>query len=306
MTLIILGEELPRSYSVEMSVEALMWVSATITTLMIVFTMSILIAANRGHTIDIAESKLEKMQEEMLFDRYSMDRFYSYADSMFAEYAKQAGILQARMARLETLGSRLANMADFTEFDFTTPPALGGPEDYQASDVGQVDVVALAKDWKKHLQQRQDELSAIETLLADKQLHKDSYVSGKPIRTGWLTSGFGKRIDPFTGRLAMHKGVDYTNKEGTDIHAVASGVVSRSELNGSYGRMVEIDHGNGLVTRYGHNKVNLVKVGDVVSKGQVIAKMGSTGRSTGNHVHFEVLKQGRAVDPIQYIYRKEL
>lgn len=283
-----------------------MWLLAAVTALFFIFILSILIAISRGHTLDIAGKNIAWMQEQMLIEQYKIDQFYAYADSVFVEYAKQAGTLQARMTRLEALGGRLADMADFTEFDFTSEPAFGGPETSSSGDAGSVNILALSRELKKHMQQREEELLAIESLLSDKQLHRDSYVAGKPVETGWLTSGFGRRIDPFTGKMALHAGVDYTGSEGADIRAVASGVVSWAGLHDTYGRMVEIDHGSGLSTRYAHNKANNVKVGDVVSKGQVVAQMGSSGRSTGNHVHFEVLRQGRAVDPIQYIYRKEL
>lgn len=308
MKLIVLGDELPRSYSFELSVEGLMWVSAVIASALLILLLSIWIAVDRGSRIDLTQAKMAKMQEQLLFEQYELDEFYSYADSVFIEYAKQTGTLQARVARLEALGSRLAEMADFTEFDFNTAPAFGGPEEKTPTKnaLTQVNVLDISRQLTRHLQQREAELKAIESLLADKQIHKDTYLAGKPVDTGWLTSGFGKRIDPFNGRAAWHNGVDYTSQEGTDIRAVASGIVMWSGDRTGFGNMVEIDHGDGFVTRYAHNKNNDVAVGDVVSKGQIIAQMGSTGRSTGNHVHFEVLKQGKAVDPIQYIYRKAL
>jgi murein DD-endopeptidase MepM/ murein hydrolase activator NlpD len=307
MKLIVLGDELPRSYSFELSVEGLMWISAVIASSLLILLLSIWIAVDRGTRIDLTQAKMATMQEQLLFEQYELDEFYSYADSVFVEYAKQTGTLQARVARLEALGSRLAEMADFTEFDFSTSPAFGGPEENSLNmNSSQANVMNISKELGKHLQQREAELKAIESLLADKQLHKDTYLAGKPVETGWLTSGFGKRIDPFNGRVAWHNGVDYTSKEGTDIRSVASGIVMWSGDRKGFGQMVEIDHGDGFVTRYAHNKNNAVSVGDVVTKGQVIAQMGSTGRSTGNHVHFEVLKQGKPVDPIQYIYRKAL
>jgi murein DD-endopeptidase MepM/ murein hydrolase activator NlpD len=130
-----------------------------------------------------------------------------------------------------------------------------------------------------------------------------STVAGKPVAGGWVSSHFGYRSDPFTGHRAWHKGVDIAGKTGTDVVAVAAGVVTRADNVTGYGNMVEIDHGEGYVTRYGHNKENKVKAGDLIEKGQVIAAMGSTGRSTGSHVHFEVYKNGRVVDPSSYIQR---
>ncbi len=157
-----------------------------------------------------------------------------------------------------------------------------------------------------HLTKREHELKAIESLLADKHWQKGQYLTGKPIESGWLSSHFGKRIDPFNGRIAWHNGVDFAGKEGADIQAVASGVVTWSGARYGYGTMVEIDHGNGFATRYAHNKENNVNIGDVVAKGQVVGAVGSSGRSTGPHVHFEVIKHGKAVDPAKYIYRTTL
>jgi murein DD-endopeptidase MepM/ murein hydrolase activator NlpD len=308
MRLIVLGDELPRSYSFELTIEGIMWITAMLVSAVLIALLSIWIAVDRGQRIDVSQDKMVEIQEQLLFERYELDEFYAYADSVFVEYAKQAGTLQARVARLETLGGRLADMAEFDEFDFTASPAFGGPEELSGEDAvsEQANILIISKELSRHLARREAELKAIESLLANKQLLKDTYIAGKPLETGWLTSGFGKRIDPFTGRVAWHKGVDYTDKEGADIRAVASGVVLWSDMKKGYGRMVEIDHGDGFVTRYAHNKKNNVAVGDLVTKGQVIAQMGSSGRSTGNHVHFEVLKLGKAVDPIQYIYRKAL
>lgn len=125
--------------------------------------------------------------------------------------------------------------------------------------------------------------------------------AGRPLKNGWISSYYGMRTDPFTGRRAMHHGTDFAGKEGSEILSVAAGVVTYSGERYGYGHMVEISHGNGYITRYGHNRENLVKAGDVVEKGQAIALLGSTGRSTGPHVHFEVLKNGRGVDPSSYI-----
>ena len=143
-------------------------------------------------------------------------------------------------------------------------------------------------------------------MLSERNLQKASALTGRPINKGWMSSGYGHRTDPFNGRKAWHNGVDFAGVEGADVVAVAAGVVTWSGERHGYGNMIELDHGEGHVTRYGHNKQNRVNVGDVVKKGQVIATMGSTGRSTGPHVHFEVYKHGRAVDPASYIRRTVL
>jgi len=132
-------------------------------------------------------------------------------------------------------------------------------------------------------------------------LRDEVHPEGRPVHSGYISSMFGNRTDPFTGRAAFHKGVDFAGREGSEVVAVASGVVIWSGDRYGYGQMVEINHGNGYVTRYAHNSDNLVAVGDTVKRGEVIAVMGSTGRATGPNLHFEVLHNGRVVNPLSYV-----
>ena len=135
-------------------------------------------------------------------------------------------------------------------------------------------------------------------------MESDSFIGGKPLDSGWIASGFGQRPDPFTGKLSFHSGIDFTSgKPGAEINTVAAGVVTWSGPKSRYGLTVEGNHGNGFVTRYSHAEELFVGVGDLVRKGQNIALVGSTGRSTGPHVHFEIYKNGRVVDPTVYINR---
>ena len=151
------------------------------------------------------------------------------------------------------------------------------------------------------LNDRSDKLVTLESLLMQDRLNKKLFPSAKPISEGWYSSNFGWRIDPFTGQNAMHEGVDYMVPEGTPIHAAAGGIVVYSEEHSQYGNMVEIDHGKDVVTRYAHASRLLVKVGQVVRRGQEIAMVGSTGRSTGNHLHFEVRYKGLAQNPAHFL-----
>jgi len=216
--------------------------------------------------------------------------------------------LQARIMRIDALGERLTQMADLDkgEFDFSVMPPMGGPE--QLSDTQ--DTTFSAPDFYKAIDQlslqidnRQQQLSTLEALLENSKLQKEVFVAGRPIKKGWMSSRFGHRTDPFTGRKAWHAGVDFAGKTNSDIIAVASGVVTWSGERSGYGQLIEVNHGNGYKTRYAHCKELLVNIGDVVKKGQVVALMGSSGRSTGPHVHFEVFKHGRPVDPARYIHR---
>jgi len=153
----------------------------------------------------------------------------------------------------------------------------------------------------KRVQLRDSQLSALENVILARDLKKQIHPEGRPVNQGFISSYFGEREDPFTGREAYHKGVDFAGSAGEDVVAVAAGVVTWSGERSGYGNLVEINHGDGYVTRYAHNERTLVKVGDTVKRGETIALMGSTGHSTGPHVHFEVLRNGRQVDPLSFI-----
>ena len=214
------------------------------------------------------------------------------------------GKMQAQMLRLNALGERLVRQADLdrSEFNFDTVPAVGGPgEMLNAQSVRMPDFLDMLDQLDSELEGRQDMLSVLEVLLMNRNVHERAMPSGKPIAEGWLSSRYGKRSDPFTGKQVFHKGLDFAGRKGADVLAVGDGVVSWSGKSSGYGNLIEINHGNGYVTRYGHNQHHLVEVGDTVKKGQQVAMMGSTGRSTGPHVHFEVLHNGKRVNPAKYI-----
>jgi murein DD-endopeptidase MepM/ murein hydrolase activator NlpD len=153
----------------------------------------------------------------------------------------------------------------------------------------------------RQLDDRSEQLSVLETMLMNRNLQQQALPAGRPIKKGWISSYYGMRTDPFTGKREHHAGVDFAGKHGAEVVAVGAGVVTWASERYGYGNLVEITHGNGIATRYGHNHKILVKVGDKVEKGDTLALMGSTGRSTGPHVHFEVLKNGRSVNPSEYI-----
>jgi murein DD-endopeptidase MepM/ murein hydrolase activator NlpD len=219
--------------------------------------------------------------------------------------ALRLGQMNAHVVRLDALGERLTQMAglDDGEFDFAVTPSLGGPEEILTrADLDQVSGLVSALDGLgSQLEDRQEQLSVLEDFLLNRKLQDEVHPEGRPVSSGYISSGFGSRTDPFTGRAAFHKGVDFAGRAGTDVVAVASGVVIWSGDRYGYGEMVEVNHGNGYVTRYAHNAENLVVVGDTVKRGEIIASMGATGRATGPNLHFEVLRNGRVVDPLTYI-----
>ena len=213
--------------------------------------------------------------------------------------------MNARMIRLDALGRRLTDMAgiDDGEFDFDSDPALGGPEEPMAagSNVAMPEVVDAMQSFGTQLDKQEAQLNVLESVLANQNLKERVYPQGRPVGSGWISSYFGKRTDPFTGKPANHTGVDFAGKNGAEILSVADGVVTWSSDRYGYGVMVEINHGSGYSTRYAHNSENLVAVGDEVKKGQVVALMGETGRATGPNLHFEVLHNGRRVNPVKFI-----
>lgn len=214
--------------------------------------------------------------------------------------------LQGRLLRLDALGERLTIMAnlDEGEFDFSQPLAIGGPETEALGEAYESpEFLQVVDELFDKIADREQQLETLEALMTKRQIQEEVFVAGRPIKKGWMSSRYGRRTDPFHGKIAWHAGVDFAGKMGSDIIAVASGVVVESSHQGGYGGKVVINHGNGFQTLYAHNKENLVKVGEIVKKGQVIALMGTTGRSTGPHVHFEVYKNGRTVDPASYINR---
>ncbi len=245
----------------------------------------------------VINQELDKQQQEI-------DEARRVAEENLNALTMRLGQMQAHVIRLDALGQRLTRMGglDSGEFDFSNPPAQGGPEgEALASSLELPDFVTQLDELARQLENREQQLNVLENMLMSRNLHQEVFPAGRPITKGWLSSNYGTRNDPFTGKPEFHKGVDLAGKEGSDIISVAAGVVTWSGKRYGYGNLVEINHGNGYVTRYGHAKETLVKVGETVKKGQKIALMGNTGRSTGPHVHFEVWVDGHTVDPAKYL-----
>ncbi len=237
-------------------------------------------------------------------DRHLAD-LRTQMDTNSQALSRRLAELQARVIRLDAAGSRLTQMAGLNpkEFDFTTAPPQGGPEEPEvaAPSLNVEQSLAELDAFEATLGERERRLRVVEDLLMANRLQREVHPSGWPIADGWISSLFGMRNDPFTGRLAFHAGIDFAGTPRSAVQAVAGGIITDAGERYGYGQLVEINHGNGYVTRYGHNSKILVKVGDQVKKGERIALMGETGRATGPHVHFEVLLNGVVVDPQRYI-----
>ncbi|HVN44868.1 MAG TPA: M23 family metallopeptidase [Steroidobacteraceae bacterium] len=218
--------------------------------------------------------------------------------------AMRLGEMNAHVIRLDALGKRLTEMADIDsrEFNFDRDPPAGGPEG-EGTSAQIPDLSAMLAALEQRVDLRESQLSALENVILARELHEAIHPEGRPVANGFISSYFGERSDPFDGRDAFHKGVDFAGAAGSNVTAVAAGVVTWAGERTGYGKLVEINHGDGFITRYAHNERTLVKVGETVTRGEPVALMGSTGRSTGPHVHFEVLRNGRNVDPLSFIGR---
>jgi murein DD-endopeptidase MepM/ murein hydrolase activator NlpD len=218
--------------------------------------------------------------------------------------AVRLGAINANVIRLNALGKQLTQMANINsrEFDFDNDPPQGGSESDSVGRQAQVpDLTAMIDDLARRVEVRSAQLSSLEGVIAGRELSAEIKPSGRPVREGYISSYFGERIDPFNGEDAFHKGVDFASDAGADVLAVASGIVTFAGPREGYGNLVEINHGNGYLTRYAHNEQVLVSVGEEVERGQALAIVGSTGHSTGPHVHFEVLRDGRQIDPMAFV-----
>ncbi len=253
----------------------------------------------------VSLNEVARLNDELREQRDSIESIRQGNEDTLDALAIRIAQMNARIIRLDALGRRLTDMADLEEgeFDFNTEPALGGPEEPMptGSNVAVPVLVESMATLDEQLYDREAQLGVLEDVLMGQNLNERVYPQGRPVGSGWISSYFGKRTDPFTGKPANHTGIDFAGKFGDPIEAVADGVVTWSADRYGYGVMVEINHGNGYSTRYAHNSENLVDVGDEVKKGQVVALMGETGRATGPNLHFEVLKNGRRVNPVNFI-----
>ena len=218
--------------------------------------------------------------------------------------AMRLGEMNAHVIRLDALGKRLTEMADIDsrEFNFDRDPPRGGPEG-EGTSAEIPDLSSMLNQLQQRVDLRESQLSALENLILARELKQEIHPEGRPVANGFISSYFGERADPFDGREAFHKGVDFAGVPGSNVTAVAAGIVTWAGERSGYGKLVEINHGDGFVTRYAHNERTLVNVGETVKRGEPVALMGSTGHSTGPHVHFEVLRNGRQVDPLSFVGR---
>jgi len=259
-----------------------------------------------GNTGPLGEFTLARWNEDLASQRAMLEKTRAAVDDQVGALATRVGQMQAQLLRLDALGRHLTEIAklDRGEFDFDRPPAVGGPRTEVA---GAGPVVPALEDMLDSvdatIDDRHRQLTALQNLILTRELARQIVPGGRPVESGYISSLYGQRTDPFDGGNAFYSGLDFAGTAGTRVLAVADGIVSHAGPDGGYGRLIEITHGNGYVTRYAHNAKLLVEPGKTVKRGDPIALMGSTGRSTGMHLHFEVLRDGRSVNPLSFVRR---
>lgn len=252
-----------------------------------------------------ADLNLPYLQTLLLSAQHEQhEKNQSYLRENLNAMAVKLGQMQAQLLRLDTLGDRLARFAGFKPQDlmFDQIPGRGGATSAVPShDLSLGDFSRQLDQLTKQLDDRGDSLGILESLFTLDGAKKKLVPTMVPVEGGWYSSNYGWRIDPFSGQRAFHEGIDFMAEQGTPVKAAAGGVVVNSEFHPQYGNMIEIDHGNDLITRYAHNATRLVQVGEVVLRGEKIAEVGKTGRATGTHLHFEVRQRGVSQNPTQFL-----
>ena len=251
-----------------------------------------------------ASMKLPLLQSIMLADqREEAQRSQRMVQGHLSAMAMKMGELQAQILRLDGLGERLAKLAGLKPQELPTAAGIaqGGPAPSLAKNISVDEFSLMLNRMSKQIEQRSDQLSVLEGLLVTNAANKKFLPTLMPIEDGWFSSNFGWRVDPFSGEKSFHEGIDFPAESGTSILASASGKVVTAEVHPQYGRLLEIDHGNGLISRYAHTSALLVREGDLVVRGQPVATVGSTGRSTGPHLHFEVRLNGVPQNPARFL-----
>ena len=255
----------------------------------------------------ISRSEAANLHAAMQSESAGIEKIRKDTEGTLKALATQLSYMHARVIRIDGYASRLAELSDLTEdeLEFNSSGLADTLTNHSHTEGPSKipEILVAMEQLDLHLDQHEVELGVLESMLLNQKLSARIYPQGRPVRSGWLSSYYGRRTDPITGKPAVHLGVDFAGKHGDEIIAVADGVVIWSDDRYGFGKLVEINHGNGYLTRYAHNEENLVKVGEVVKKGQKIALMGDTGRSSGTNLHFEVLRNGERINPATFIRR---
>jgi len=298
--LILVDRRLARARAVNLSRATLVWGVLGFITLVVValagaYALTFRLAAQRDIPV------IKNLVSVVMHDRIAQDE--QYLRDNVSSMAKMVGEMQARLMRLDALGERVSKLAGIRpeEFNFRQIPGLGGAEPVASRPLTLIELQAQTRSVGKQVDERTDFMNVVESELVASAARSALLPRDAPVVDGFIGSGFGMRTDPFTGEYTMHTGIDFAAPIGTPIFAAAGGVVASAERHPEYGNAVTIDHGNGLATLYAHASRILVKIGDIVRKGQQIALVGTTGRSTGPHLHFEVHVNNVPQNPSKYL-----
>ena len=301
MNIILVSEKLAKARTITLGWSHLIASAA----LMLVTVLALAGAMNYGLLRYAAELNIPYVRDVLVaIQEQQNQRTQSYLQDNLNAMAVRLGQMQAQLLRLDTLGERLAKLAGFKqqELMFSEIPGRGGAiSSVPSQNISLGDFTAQIDVLTRQLEDRGDKLGLLESMFTLESARKKLTPTKLPVEGGWYSSNYGWRIDPFTGQRAFHEGIDFMAEEGTPIQAAAAGVVVYSEFHPQYGNMIEIDHGNDLITRYAHASRRFVKIGDVVLRGSRIAEVGKTGRATGAHLHFEVRQRGAARNPAQFL-----
>ena len=302
MHIILVSDRLATAKSISLGTRHLVVGMALVTAAVVALSGSLFYLVFRH----AAEIKLPLVQSLLLSAQEQQTRnAKEFMRENLSAMAVRLGQMQAQLVRLDALGERLSSLAGIKpqEFRMSELPPRGGalPASIPAQDLSMNELTGQLDALAKHVENRYDYLGILENRLFDDRVKKKLMPTVRPVEVEWNASSFGWRIDPITGQNAMHEGIDFLVDTGTPVHAAAAGLVVAAQFHPQYGNVVEIDHGNDFTTRYAHNSKLLVKAGDLVQRGAVVAKSGSTGRSTGPHVHFEVRYKGVAQNPNRFL-----
>ncbi len=307
MELILVSNRRNKTYSLPLGLVSVLSVGLLFLVMMAgIFYAGGRVAAYRAEVShsELGEQKYSQWRWQLKNQQASVDAAKKNAKKSLDALSARLSTLQAHLLRLDALGSRLVKITDMSdiEFDMLESPGLGGPSLVKdQNSPGVTDFIAVLQAVGRKIEDRSEKLSAIESMLMDSNIQSQVLLEETPVVGGWISSAFGWRTDPISGKKDFHEGIDLAGKFGSKVTSAAAGIVTWSGWSSGYGNMIEINHGNGYVTRYAHNERNLVMVGDKIEKGQSIAVMGSTGRSTGPHVHFEVVHNGKHVNPGKFV-----
>ncbi len=301
MNIILVSEKLPKARTITLGWMHLVGAAAV----MAFMVLTLAGALNYGILRFAAELNIPYVKDMLVsIHQRQQEKNQSYLQDNLNAMAVRLGQMQAQLLRLDTLGERLAKLAGFKPQDlmFNEAPGRGGAiSSVPSQNLSLGDFTRQVDLLTQQLEDRGDKLGLLESMFTLESARKKLIPTKLPVEGGWYSSNYGWRIDPFTGQRAFHEGIDFMAEDGTPIYAAAAGVVVYSEFHPQYGNMIEIDHGNDLISRYAHASKRLVKVGDVVLHGSRIADVGRTGRATGSHLHFEVRQRGAARNPAQFL-----